>query len=64
VRYICGVDSKNAAANLKNLPTYGEIKMTNQEAKTVNLIFNVTFSLVAFVVTVALMLAYFDCLTK
>ena len=38
--------------------------MTNQEAKTVNLIFNVTFSLVAFVVTVALMLAYFDCLTK
>lgn len=38
--------------------------MTNQEIKTVNRIFNVTFSLAAFVVAVALMLAYFDCLTK
>jgi hypothetical protein len=38
--------------------------MTNQEVKTVNLIFNVTAFAASFVVAVALMLAYFDCLTK
>jgi hypothetical protein len=42
----------------KNLPTYGEIEMTVEK------IFNVTFALVFFVVALALMLAYFDCLVK
>jgi hypothetical protein len=38
--------------------------MTKSEAKTVNLIFNITAALVLFVVAVALMLAYFDVLVK
>jgi hypothetical protein len=38
--------------------------MTKNELKTVNLIFNITAALVLFVVTVALMLAYFDVLVK
>ena len=38
--------------------------MTNQEAKTVNLIFNVTAFAASFVVAVVLLLAYFDCLVK
>ena len=38
--------------------------MTKSEARTVNLIFSATVSLVLFVVGITLMLAYFDVLVK
>ena len=47
--------------NFKNLPTYGELKMKKHFHETV---FNVTFSIVGFVVALMLLLAYFDVLVK